>query len=94
MMVYMQSSTNVIIENALKAKWQQPHPNSFFADFVRLSRNVEIIDEEGKYNTNIFNVNIYDLFEKTNVILLQRRCHFKFSQKWTEEIRRKQRKQQ
>ena len=37
-----------VIENALKAKWQQPHPNSFFADFVRLSRNVEIVDEEGK----------------------------------------------
>jgi hypothetical protein len=35
------------VKNALKAKWQQPHPNSFFADFVRLSRNVEIIDEEG-----------------------------------------------
>eukprot|EP00029_Vermamoeba_vermiformis_P007453 TRINITY_DN3233_c0_g1_i1.p1 TRINITY_DN3233_c0_g1~~TRINITY_DN3233_c0_g1_i1.p1 ORF type:complete len:395 (-),score=88.36 TRINITY_DN3233_c0_g1_i1:76-1260(-) len=35
------------VKNALKAKWQQAHPNSFFADFVRLSRNVEIIDEEG-----------------------------------------------
>lgn len=52
---------NFTTENALRAKWQQPHPNSFFADFVRLSRNVEIKDEEGTPNSVII-INITILY--------------------------------